>query len=223
VNSKINENYRIEAIDIIRGLVMIIMALDHTRDFFHSTSLTQNPTDLTTATPLLFFTRWITHLCAPTFVFLSGASAYLSFKRKNDLSSSRLFLLKRGLWLLLLEFTLINFGVWFDLRFQLFLFAVIGAIGLSYIILSLLMSLKPSIIGLTGILIMMLHNLIPTSALNAVPTALFSPGTFPIGSSLLIIGYPVIPWTGIMLAGFGAGTYWKLKNVIAFYYLPVCF
>src|SRR5690349_10558345 len=105
---------RIYSIDFIRGLVMIIMALDHVRDLLHTTSVTQLPTNLTTTTPALFFTRWITYLCAPVFVFLSGASAFLSMKSKNNIPATRKFLLTRGLWLIVLEFTLVNFGVWFD-------------------------------------------------------------------------------------------------------------
>src|SRR5215207_6270516 len=88
---------RIHSIDIVRGFVMIIMALDHVRDLLHSTSLTQSPNDLNTTSPVLFFTRWITYLCAPTFVFLSGTSAYISFSRSSSLTDSRNFLLKRGL------------------------------------------------------------------------------------------------------------------------------
>src|SRR6476661_1871341 len=91
---------RINSIDVMRGVVMIIMVLDHVRDLLHVTSITQVPTDLNTTTPALFFTRWITHLCAPVFVFLSGTSAFLSFQQKANLSESRRFLLTRGLWLI---------------------------------------------------------------------------------------------------------------------------
>jgi uncharacterized membrane protein len=91
--------YRIDSIDLLRGLVMIIMALDHTRDFFHTSAWTQDPLDLATTTPLLYFTRWITHLCAPLFVFLAGTGAYFQSlkKSKKELSG---FLITRGLWLL---------------------------------------------------------------------------------------------------------------------------
>ncbi len=205
--NKTGKNHRIDSIDIVRGLVMVIMALDHARDFFHINSLTQDPANLATTTPALFFTRWITHLCAPTFVFLSGVSAYLSYKRKNDLQAARLFLLKRGVWLLFLELTLVNFGVWFDIHFQNFLFSVIGAIGVGFIILAALMGLKTKIIGMIGILIILLHDLIPSIPLGTVFGSLFLPKAFPIGHSLLIIAYPVIPWTGIMLAGYAAAIY----------------
>ena len=92
---------RILSIDILRGLVMIIMALDHTRDFFHVGAMTGDPLNPDTTTGMLFFTRWITHFCAPTFVFLSGLSAYLSAQNKTAAQASS-FLLKRGLWLILI-------------------------------------------------------------------------------------------------------------------------
>ncbi len=151
---------RINAIDFTRGLVMIIMALDHTRDLLHVSSTTQSPTDLTTTTAELFFTRWITHLCAPIFVFLSGTSAYLSLQRTGNLTESRQFLLRRGLWLVLLECTVITFGIWFDLQFRTLLLQVIVAIGLSFMVLALLLRLKPKVIGLLGLIIVFGHNLL---------------------------------------------------------------
>ncbi|HEX3766753.1 MAG TPA: heparan-alpha-glucosaminide N-acetyltransferase domain-containing protein, partial [Puia sp.] len=93
---------RIYSIDILRGAVMIIMALDHVRDYFHETASIDSPTNLLTTTPFLFFTRWITHFCAPTFVFLAGISAYLTGQKKNKKELS-VFLLKRGLWLIFIE------------------------------------------------------------------------------------------------------------------------
>src|SRR3954470_21095074 len=151
---------RVHSIDIVRGIVMIIMVLDHTRDLLHVTSLTQSPTDLNTTTPALFFTRWITHLCAPTFVFLSGTSAFLSASAKNDLSASRRFLIYRGLWLVVVEFTLVNFGVWFDIHFSIFLFDVIATIGFGFIILSLLLKASVKTIAVLGLAIIFLHDLV---------------------------------------------------------------
>ena len=138
-SNKYPEMKRIESIDITRGWVMIIMALDHVRDFMHSASMSQSPINLETTTTLLFMTRWITHLCAPAFVFLSGVSAYISFKRNNNISESRRFLLKRGLWLVIIEFTFINFALWFDIHFRFMIMEVISAIGLSFIVLALLL------------------------------------------------------------------------------------
>src|SRR6478672_6002898 len=109
---------RIHSIDFARGLVMIIMVLDHVRDMIHVNSITQSPTNLATTTPILFFTRWITYLCAPTFVFLAGTSAFLSLARSTDREQTRVFLLKRGVYLVLLEFVLVNLGLFFDLGYH---------------------------------------------------------------------------------------------------------
>ena len=148
---------RIYSIDFTRGLVMIIMALDHVRDLMHVNSITQSPTDLSTTTPILFFTRWITYLCAPIFVFLAGASAYLSFKSRDNISQSRKFLFKRGLWLILLEFTFVNFALFFDLGFHTFIFEVIAAIGFGFIILVLLLKSSSKTIGIVGLIIIFCH------------------------------------------------------------------
>jgi uncharacterized membrane protein len=210
---------RIVSIDILRGIVMVIMALDHVRDLMHTTSITQQPTDLSASTPLLFFTRWITHLCAPTFVFLSGVSVFLSMKGKNDVRATRRFLLTRGLWLIVLEFTLVNFGIWFDIHFQVFLFGVIAAIGFGFIVLALLLNCSRKTIGLIGLAIIFLQNLVPlvpgdeTSIFKKILTPLFSPGVFPFGEGrLFFMGYPPVPWLGIMLVGFASGYFFSLEK-----------
>src|SRR6187549_2651000 len=109
-------SYRFDAIDLLRGLVMIIMALDHTRDYFHKTAWTDDPLNLATTTPFLYFTRWITHFCAPVFVFLAGTSAFFQSARKSRKELS-LFLIKRGLWLLFVEIIIMNFAFSFDIHF----------------------------------------------------------------------------------------------------------
>lgn len=209
---------RIKSIDFARGIVMIIMALDHTRDLMHVTSLTQSPTDLATTTPLLFFTRWITHFCAPAFVFLAGTSAYLSFKNKNDVAASRRFLLSRGIWLVILEFTLVNFGVFFDIHFSVFIFEVIAAIGFGFIILSILLKAPTKSIAAIGIIIIFCHNLfsfIPFGngdVVKSILSPLLVPGGFSISSTTtFVIAYPPVPWLGIMLAGFAAGKLFLLN------------
>lgn len=203
---------RIRSIDMARGLVMIIMALDHTRDLIHVSSLTDSPTNLQTTTPILFFTRWITHLCAPAFVFLSGTSAYISFKNKNDISATRRFLLTRGIWLIILEFTLVTFGVWFDIQFNVLLFGVIAAIGFGFILLSLFLKASARAIALTGLGIILLHGMAPlvpfaeNSLFKTILMPFFGPGAIPLeGGRIFVMGYPPIPWLGIMLAGFAAG------------------
>lgn len=210
---------RIQPIDFMRGLVMIIMALDHVRDLLHTTSITQQPTNLATTTPVLFFTRWITYLCAPTFVFLSGASAFLSLKSKNDIPATRRFLLTRGLWLIVLEFTLVNFGVWFDVHFSVFLFEVIAAIGVGFMVLSLLLNASPTTTGMIGIAIISLHNLAPlvpgadSSLFKQVLMPFFAPGVYPLEEGrLFFMSYPPIPWLGIMLVGFASGRFFAFNE-----------
>jgi len=210
---------RIVTIDFTRGVVMIIMALDHTRDFMHLSSLTQSPTDLATTTPLLFFTRWITHLCAPVFVFLSGTSVFLSAQKEKNTTNTRNFLLSRGIWLLLLEFTVVNFALWFDMQFRILLFEVIGAIGLGFITLALLLKLSARAIGLIGLIIVSTHNLLQFGPLNdrslplQITSSLFNPNAFPVTQQFsFVIAYPPVPWLGIMLTGFAAGQLFTLQT-----------
>src|SRR5918993_779709 len=126
---------RIESIDLLRGIVMIIMALDHVRDYFHADAFLYDPTDLNKTNVALFFTRWITHFCAPAFMFLSGTSAFLIGQRKGKRALSR-FLLTRGLWLIFLELTVVNFAWFFQPSFPMIAFLVIWALGISMIALA---------------------------------------------------------------------------------------
>jgi uncharacterized membrane protein len=139
---------RIQSIDILRGITMIIMALDHVRDYFSNAQF--DPLDLTKTTPAYFLTRWITHFCAPTFVFLAGTSAYLSASNGKTKSQASGSLLKRGIWLILLEVTVINFGWMFDPGFHVLFLQVIWAIGVSMVVLSALVYLKPLYVGIIG-------------------------------------------------------------------------
>lgn len=118
---------RIASIDILRGIVMIIMALDHTRDYFHKPAFFYDPLDLTQTTPIIFLTRWITHFCAPTFVFLSGVSAFLASQKKTKNEAS-LFLIKRGFWLVLVEIVVVTFGITFK-PYTLIVWQVIWALA----------------------------------------------------------------------------------------------
>jgi uncharacterized membrane protein len=206
------------SIDIVRGIVMIIMALDHVRDLMHVDSITQSPTDLATTSPLLFCTRWITHLCAPIFVFLAGTSVYLSLQNKNNAAETRQLLLKRGFWLILLEFTVVNFGLFFDIGFHTLLFEVIAAIGFGFVVLSLLLKVRSQTLGIVGLVIIFFHNLLPiipfaeNSVLKTILTPLFGPAVFPFAGKAFIMGYPPIPWLGIMLVGFAAGKFFELAQ-----------
>src|SRR6202795_3661443 len=132
----VSKRGRIEAVDVVRGVIMILMALDHTRDFFGIPG--QNPTDLASATPALFFTRWITHFCAPVFFLLTGAGAYLSLRRKSRGELS-LFLLTRGIWLIFLELVLVRcFAYQFNVDYRVTMLLVLWALGWAMITLSAL-------------------------------------------------------------------------------------
>lgn len=208
---------RISSIDFTRGLVMIIMALDHVRDFIHLDSITQSSTNLSTTTPLLFFTRWITYLCAPVFVFLAGTSAFISLQKKNNISQGKNFLLKRGLWLVVLEFVVVNFGLYFDWGFHNFIFEVIATIGFGFIILSLLLNARTKTVAAIGLVIIFLHNFFPLIPFNdgsvwkTVLTPFFNVSVFPITPhTIFLIAYPPLPWLGIMLAGFASARLFAL-------------
>nr|WP_294902909.1 heparan-alpha-glucosaminide N-acetyltransferase domain-containing protein [uncultured Lacibacter sp.] len=201
---------RIESIDLLRGLVMIIMALDHTRDFFHKEAFTSDPLNPATTTAALYFTRWITHLCAPTFVFLSGVSAWLQSKRKTTKELSG-FLITRGLWLVLIEITVMTFGVLGDIYFSTIILATIWSIGISMVLLGLLIWLPFRLILAVGLLIVFGHNLIDFAEANrsALPvwwSLLHRPAFLQLSSSFTLgIMYPFLPWTGLMILGYCFG------------------
>ncbi len=210
---------RIISIDIVRGLVMVIMALDHVRDLMHILSINESPTNLTTTSPILFFTRWITYLCAPIFVFLAGTSAYISLKRSDNIVATRNFLLKRGVWLILIEFTLVNFAIFFDIGFNTILFEVIASTGFGFIVLGLLIKSPSKILGLLGLIIIFCHNLIPfipfaaNSIFKIIVMPFFSPTAIPLfAGKVFVIGYPPIPWLGIILVGFASGKLFELPD-----------
>jgi uncharacterized membrane protein len=201
---------------------MIIMALDHTRDFFHSTAWSRDIMDLTTTTPSLFLTRWITHFCAPIFVFLSGISIYLQGFRKTKKELS-VFLLKRGLWLILLEITLINFSFSFDPHFTTITLQVIWVIGISMVILSAFIYLPWKIILIIGFAIVLGHNLLdnveqrPGVDLPFIWDLLHRQSFHKISTNHFIgILYPFLPWTGLMMLGYSCGRLFS-KNVNAAY------
>ena len=202
---------RIESIDLLRGLVMIIMALDHTRDFFHKEAFTGDPLNPETTTAALYFTRWITHFCAPTFVFLSGVSAWLQSRRKTKKELSW-FLITRGLWLVLLELTVLNLGISGDIYFSMVVLATIWSIGISMAILGLLIWLPFRALLVIGLLIIFGHNLLDfaeASRDGVVPlwwSFLHRPAFLPIGDNFTLgILYPFLPWAGLMILGYCCG------------------
>ncbi len=200
---------RITSIDLLRGLVMIIMALDHARDFLHfDFFLGNDPLDFATTSTPLFLTRWITHFCAPAFVFLAGASIFFSGNKKTKKELS-LFLLSRGLWLIILELTVVGFGWMFDPQFKLIFLQVIWVIGFSMVCMSVLIFLPHTVILFIGLLLVFGHNLLDTVHVkgNTVESLLWSilhePGKFMLSEShSVFIAYPVLPWLGLMMSGY---------------------
>jgi len=198
---------RITSIDLLRGLVMIIMALDHTRDFFHIDAWTRDPVDPETTYFGLFFTRWITHFCAPVFVFLAGSSAFLQslYKSKPELS---VFLITRGLWLILIEVVVINFAFSFDPGYQIIGIQVIWAIGICMVILGLLCWLPLKFLLPIGLLIVVGHNLLNyyesgKEHFSFFYSLLHHSNLFPISAShSILVFYPFLPWLGLMICGF---------------------
>jgi uncharacterized membrane protein len=204
---------RVQSIDILRGIVMIIMALDHVRDYFHNDAMLHDPLNLATTTPILYFTRWITHFCAPVFVFLAGTSAYLSGRRRTKAQLSS-FLIKRGFWLIFIELVVINLALTFDPLFSNVILQVIWAIGVSMVLLGLAVRLPYQVILAIGLLIVLGHNLLdyPENARNHNVNLfwdLVHDGRFDLyrwtPNHVLTIAYAFLPWTGIMLMGYCTG------------------
>jgi uncharacterized membrane protein len=203
---------------------MVIMMLDHTRDFIHNAAAQFDPMDLSRTNVALFFTRWITHFCAPVFVFLAGTGAYLQLARGKSKSELSRFLVTRGIWLIVLEVTLVRLGVTFsfDVRMLAFL-QVIWVIGVSMIVLAALIYLPVKVVGAFGLAMIALHNLFdgfrvaswhgPDSPVPSFGAKLwmllhqaFEP--FPIvgfPSPVVIVIYPLVPWIGVMAAGYAFG------------------
>jgi uncharacterized membrane protein len=206
--------YRIESIDLLRGLIMIIMAIDHVRDYFHAAAFTDDPMNLQTTTPILFFTRWITHYCAPLFMFLSGISASLVGQRKGKLYLTR-FLVTRGIWLIFLELTVVCFAWFFNTTFTTELFGVIWALGWSMIFLSGFSRLPKWLTISIGLLLVFGHNLLDGVHVNSPYAASFAWSVlhernfFLVGPFRVIAAYPLIPWIGVMALGYCLGSIYK--------------
>lgn len=213
---------RIDSVDFLRGLVMIIMLLDHVREYVHADAFRFSPTDLSKTNVLLFFTRWITHLCAPTFVMLAGTSIYLQMLRGKSRMELSKFLLTRGLWLIFLEFTVVRFAIFFNVEYSFFgLAEVIWIFGVSMMALAALIFLPARVVGAIGIVMIALHNLLdkiqvpPATSMAGTPApgaleklwlVLHQPGFVPLfGDAKMFVAYPLVPWIGVMAAGFALG------------------
>jgi uncharacterized membrane protein len=205
VESVVAKRVRIESIDVVRGVIMILMALDHVRDFFGVPGV--NPTDPATTTIPLFFTRWITHFCAPVFFLLTGTGAYLSLRKKSRPELSR-FLFTRGLWLIFLEFVVVRcFGWQFNFDYHLILLNVLWALGWAMITLSVLVYLPASVVAAFGLVMIATHNLLDSVEFSSpLWSILHSPGLIVSrpGHSVFV-AYALIPWVGVTAAGYGLG------------------
>lgn len=199
---------RFVSIDILRGLVMILMTLDHTRVFFYNIRF--NPLDLSQSNIPLFLTRWITHLSAPSFIFLAGIAAFLSLKRRKNKQKLATFLLRRGFWLIFLELTVISFAWTFNP--SIFIAGVLWVIGWSMIVLAILILLPIRIVAIFGIILIASHNLFDNVQVEQLGNFgwiwafLHERAMFvPIPGIRFILGYPLIPWVGVMASGYAFG------------------
>jgi len=203
---------RLDAVDLLRGLVMVLMALDHTRGFFSNVHF--YPLDLDKTNIPLFLTRWITHFCAPVFVFLAGTGAFLSTTRGKTRRELSWFLLTRGFWLVFLEVTVLRCLGWnFHFDFHSVGVAVIWAIGWSMIVLAGLVHLPIRAIAAFGIGMIVLHNGLDwvkprdPGAWGELWRILHAGGEFQYAPGYKLgVGYPLIPWIGVMAAGYAFGT-----------------
>jgi len=202
---------RLDSIDTLRGIVMVLMALDHTRDFF-SRDLAFDPTDLAKTNPALFLTRWITHFCAPVFIFLAGTGAFLATTRGSTRRALSWFLLTRGLWLVILELTWVRFGWLFNLDYHFSMGIVIWVIGWSMVSLAALIHLPRRLMVVFALLLIAGHNLLdqvePESfgSLGWLWRIVHSGGMIQLSANTrFIAGYPLVPWIGVMALGFGFG------------------
>ena len=204
---------RVSSVDILRGVVMIIMALDHVREFWSVTPF--RPEDLTQTTPLLFFTRWITHLCAPVFALLSGVSIYFQLMKQPSKRAVTIFLLKRGVWLIVCELVLINFLM--QHSFNLLILEVIWVLGWSMIIMAGLIWLPRWAVAVFAVVVIAGHDLLPfiqPVTLNNLPLAMLrnSPGVLAMpGFPVVVVAYTIFPWVGVVAAGFVMGRWFTLS------------
>jgi uncharacterized membrane protein len=206
---------RILSVDALRGLAMVIMALDHVREYFHWATMQFQPEDLRQTTTALFLTRWITHFCAPVFMFTAGIGAFLWLQRRTKAELSRFllsrFLWSRGLWLVLLELTVVRFGMTFSFTSGSTILEVIWALGCSMIALGFLVYLPTRVLAVFSVLVIALHNLAdPVTAarfgrLGWLWNILHQQGMFHAGSVPVVTAYPLVPWVAVMAAGYCFG------------------
>jgi uncharacterized membrane protein len=203
---------RVQSIDILRGAIMIIMALDHARDYLSQAAQHFAPDDLTQTTAGLFLTRWITHFCAPVFMLLAGTSAFLWQYRGHTKAELSRFLVTRGIWLIFIELTVVRcLGFYFSFDYSFIALLVIWAIGASMVALAALIHLPPRVLLGVSLAMIVLHNLFDKvraaqfGGLAWLWDILHQQGVFKLGDHTILSGYPLIPWIGVMSAGYCFG------------------
>lgn len=204
------KSHRMLSIDIVRGLAMVFMALDHTRDFF--SSALYSPTNLSFASAAMFLTRWITNFCAPAFIFLAGTASFLYKSRGRTNKELSIFLLTRGLWIVFLEFTLVQWGWAFSLSYNNVECQVMWVIGWSMVSLACLIFLHRYLIMVISIIMIVGHNLLDGIKVSSwgslawLMEILHVPGSFTIFNKVDVhVLYPLIPWIGVMALGYTMG------------------
>ncbi|HYL72289.1 MAG TPA: heparan-alpha-glucosaminide N-acetyltransferase domain-containing protein, partial [Candidatus Dormibacteraeota bacterium] len=202
---------RIVSVDILRGLVIVLMVLDHVRDYLHTSAYEFDALDPARTTAIVYATRWVTHFCAPTFVFLAGASVWLQRAHGKGRAELARFLVTRGLWLIVLELTVLGFGWSFSLPYLLFL-QVIWAIGWGMVLLAALLWLPRTAVLAAGVAIIAGHDLLDGIApgsfswVSAGWTLLYVPGVLSHHDvPVALVIYPILPWFGVMAFGYGLG------------------
>jgi uncharacterized membrane protein len=192
---------RVNSIDLLRGIIMIVMALDHTRDFFHTTTFVFDPTDLAKTTPALFFTRWITHFCAPAFVFLSGISININLRKRGRPELVK-YLLTRGLWLVFLDVVVLRFAFFFNFYYDMTFLSILWMIGWCMVFMAAVIFLPYRAILLISLLIIVGHDALFGLDLGSLWTILMARGFIP---PAFVSTYPIIPWLAIMMFGYVVG------------------
>jgi uncharacterized membrane protein len=212
---------RLQSIDVLRGSVMVLMALDHVRDFFHRSAALFSPTDLTRTTPVLFFTRWITHFCLPVFMFAAGMGAYIWWRRSGR-SRSQLsrFLVTRGLWFILVELTVMQFAYNFDFSSRnLVLLLILWIFGLCMIVIAALIYMPLRWLAALSVAVIALHN-----CLGGIAAARFGsgawvwnlihqPGVIVLAGWQVLVTYTLLPWIAVMAAGFCFAQLFELDGI----------
>ena len=201
---------RVESIDLLRGIVMILMALDHVRDYFHWAAYQYDATDLTRTTVPIFLTRWITHFCAPIFMLLAGVSAHLYGLKKGRAALSW-FLFTRGLWLVFAELFIVTLEWTFNPFYSFLILQVIWAFGISMIVMAALVRLPLWSIVALGVVLVAGHNTldgihVPGDQPSAVLWSFLHDQRF---FARFAMGYPILPWLGIMALGYGLGAWYR--------------